>query len=125
MTADILVIEDDAILREAVAEWLRTAGYGVRTAENGDAGLAEVRAMPPVLVVTDLHMPGSGGAAVIAEVTQNHPEIPIVAISGLFQSGFGMSADDVIALGAARALAKPFKRRDLLTVVAELLPSDP
>ena len=36
-----------------------------------------------------------------------------------------MSADDVVALGAARALAKPFKRRDLLTVVAELLPRDP
>jgi CheY-like chemotaxis protein len=125
MTADILVIEDDAIMREAVAEWLRGAGYRVRTAEDGDAGLASVKVARPALVVTDLHMPGTGGAAVIGELKQHHPEIPVIAISGLFESGFGMSADDVVALGAARALAKPFKRRDLLTVVAELLPRDP
>ena len=125
MTADILVIEDDAIMREAVAEWLRGAGYQVRTAEDGDAGLASVRATLPTLVVTDLHMPGTGGAVVIGELKRHHPEIPIIAISGLFESGFGMSADDVVALGAARALAKPFKRRDLLSIVAELLPRDP
>ena len=112
MTADILVIEDDAIMREAVAEWLRAAGYGVRTAEDGDAGLASVRAAAPTLVVTDLHMPGTGGATVIGELKRQHPQIPIVAISGLFESGFGMSAEDVVALGAARALAKPFKRRE-------------
>jgi len=125
MTADILVIEDDAIMREAVAEWLRAAGYGVRTAEDGNAGLASVRAATPTLVVTDLHMPGTGGATVIGELKRQHPEIPIVAISGLFESGFGMSAEDVVALGAARALAKPFKRRDLLGIIAELLPGAP
>jgi len=125
MTADILVIEDDAIMREAVSEWLRAAGYRVRTAENGDTGLASVTANLPALVVTDLHMPGTGGAVVIGELKRHHPEIPIVAISGLFESGFGMSADEVVALGAARALAKPFKRRDLLSIVAELLPRDP
>jgi len=124
-TADILIIEDDAILREAVAEWLRTAGYGVRTAEDGSAGLALVSTTLPNLVVTDLHMPGTGGAAVIGELKRHHPEIPIIAISGLFDSGFGMSADEVVALGAARALAKPFKRRDLLEIVEELLPGNP
>jgi len=123
--ADILVIEDDPIMREAVAEWLRAAGYRVRTAEDGDGGLASVAAALPTLVVTDLHMPRTGGAAVIGELKRHHPEIPIIAISGLFESGFGLSADEVVALGASRALAKPFKRRDLLTLVAELLPSDP
>lgn len=125
VTADILVIEDDVIMREAVAEWLQGAGYRVRTVEDGDAGLASINEELPALVVTDLHMPGTGGAVVIGELKRHHPEIPIVAISGLFESGFGMSADDVIALGAARAIAKPFKRRDLLSVVAELMPRDP
>jgi CheY-like chemotaxis protein len=125
MTADILVIEDDAIMREAVAEWLLGAGYRVRTAENGDVGLASVNEELPALVVTDLHMPGTGGAALIGELKRHHPEIPIIAISGLFESGFGMPAEDVVALGAARALAKPFKRRDLLSIVAELLPRGP
>ena len=125
VTAHILVVEDDAIMREAVSEWLQAAGYRVRTAENGDTGLESVTANLPALVVTDLHMPGTGGAVVIGELKRHHPEIPIVAISGLFESGFGMSADEVVALGAARALAKPFKRRDLLSIVAELLPRDP
>jgi CheY-like chemotaxis protein len=121
---DILVIEDDAIMREAVAEWLMGAGYQVRTAADGDAGLALVRANPPTLVVTDLHMPGTGGATVVGELRRHRPLVPIIVISGLFESGFGMSAEDVVALGAARALAKPFQRRELLAVVAELLPKD-
>jgi CheY-like chemotaxis protein len=124
-TADILVIEDNTIFREAVAEWLRAAGYGVRTAADGNQALASVSVAPPALVVTDLHMPGMDGAAVIGELKQQHSEIPIIAISGLFESGFGMRADDVIALGAARTLAKPFQRRELLAIVAELLSDDP
>jgi CheY-like chemotaxis protein len=119
----ILVIEDDAIMREAVAEWLRAAGYGVRTADDGSAGLACASTAAPALVVTDVHMPGTSGAIVIAELKRHHPAIPIIAISGLFESGFGMNADDVIALGAARAISKPFKRRQLLAAVAELLPA--
>jgi CheY-like chemotaxis protein len=124
-SADILVIEDDTIMREAVAEWLRAAGYSVRTADGGAAGLACVNGAAPALVVTDVHMPGTGGAIVISELKQHYPEIPIVAISGLFESGFGMNVDDVLALGAARALAKPFKRSQLLGVVAQLLSSSP
>lgn len=124
-TTDILVIEDDAIMREAVAEWLRGAGYNVRTAEDGDDGLASVSNSAPALVVTDVHMPGTSGAFVIAQLKQRHPEIPIIAISGLFSSGFGMNGDDVVALGASCALAKPFKRSQLLGVVSQLLSSRP
>jgi CheY-like chemotaxis protein len=68
-------------------------------------------------------MPGKNGAAVIAELKQQYPEVPVIAISGLFNSGHGMDADAAIALGAARALAKPFKRGDLLRAVADLLRS--
>jgi DNA-binding NtrC family response regulator len=120
-TRDILVIEDDQIMRDAVAEWLESAGYGVRKAGDGDEGLAAVRVAVPTLVVTDIYMPGTSGAIVIAELKQRHPEIPVIAISGLFDTGYGMNADAAIALGAARALAKPFKRGELLAAVADLL----
>ena len=120
---DILIIEDDAIMREALAEWLEAAGYGVSKAADGRAGLASVKLAAPALVVTDIHMPGTGGAVVIAELKQGYPEIPIIAISCLFDSGHGMNEDDALALGAARALAKPFKRRDLLRAVADLIGS--
>ena len=122
-TTDILIIEDDAIMREALAEWLEAAGYGVRKAADGSAGLAAVKFAAPALVVTDIHMPGTCGDIVIAELKQRYPGIPVIAISGLFNSGHGMNADAAIALGAARALAKPFKRRDLLRAVADLVGS--
>ena len=122
-TKDILIIEDDAIMREALAEWLEAASYGVRKAADGNAGLAAVKFAAPALVVTDIYMPGTNGAMVIAELKRGYPEIPVIAISGLFNSGHGMDVDDAIALGAARALAKPLKRSDLLRAVADLLES--
>jgi two-component system response regulator FlrC len=121
--SDILVIEDDPIMREALADWLQAAGYAVRQAADGSAGLAAVDLAAPALLVTDIHMPGTNGAIVLAAMKQNHPRIPVIAISGLFDSRHGMDADAVIALGAARTLAKPFKRGELLRTVADLLGS--
>jgi len=120
-TPNILVIEDDPIMREALVDWLEAAGYGVRTAADGTAGLAAVKSAPPAMVITDIHLPGTNGATVISELRQSHPQVAIVAISGLFNSGRGVDAEAAIALGAARALAKPFKRAELLRALAELL----
>src|ERR1700674_4435316 len=118
---DILVIEDDPIMREALVDWLQAAGYGVRAAADGTAGLAAVKLAPPALVVTDIHLPGTNGATVISELKQRFPQVAIIAISGLFNSGRGVDAEAAIALGAARALAKPFKRAELLRALAELV----
>ena len=118
---DILVIEDDPIMREALTDWLRAAGYGVRTAADGSAGLASVKLAVPAVVVTDIHMPGVSGAAIISELKRDYPQVGIIAISGLFNSGHGLDAQGALALGAARALAKPFKRAELLRAMAEIL----
>jgi CheY-like chemotaxis protein len=125
-TPDILVIEDDPIMREALTDWLQAAGYGVRTARDGSAGLAAVKLSVPAVVVTDIHMPGTSGAAIISELNRDYPQVAIIAISGLFNSRHDLDAEGALALGAARALAKPFKRAELLRAVAELLgPSAP
>ena len=120
-TPDILVIEDDPIMREALTDWLQAAGYGVRTAADGNAGLAAVKLAIPAVVITDIQMPGTSGAAVISELKRDYPEVAIIAISGLFNSGHGLDAEAALALGAARALTKPFKRAELLRAVADLL----
>ncbi len=125
-TPDVLVIEDDPIMREALTDWLQAAGYGVRTAADGNAGLAAVKFAVPAVVITDIHMPGTNGDAIISELKRHHPQVAVIAISGMFNSGHGLDADAALALGAARALAKPFKRVDLLRAMAELLgPSAP
>jgi len=117
----ILIVEDDPILRELMSEWLLAAGYLVCVAADGSVGLAEAQARPPALVVTDIHMPGLSGAAVIAEVARLRPAIPVIAISVHFRSGHGLTPDGAIALGAARALAKPFKRSEMVGAVADLV----
>ena len=122
-TTEILIIEDDLIMREALADWLQSAGYRVRMAADGSAGLAAVKAAVPALVVTDMHMPGRSGVTVIRELKRAYADMPIIAISGLFSSAHGVGADTATALGAARTLTKPFKRSDLLEAVAELLES--
>jgi len=120
-TPDILVIEDDTIMREALSDWLRAAGYRVRMAADGDAGLAGVKLAVPALVVTDIHLPGTSGDAIISQLKRDYPQVAVIAISGMFNSGHGLDSGAALALGAARALTKPFKRAELLRAVAELL----
>lgn len=119
--ADILVIDDDAILRDLLTDWLEGAGYRVRRATNCCAGVEELHRQVPALVVTDMFMPGPCAAEAIAQLKRGHPGIALIAVSGHFNSGEGLSAEAALAAGADRALAKPIKRADLLRAVAELV----
>ena len=121
---DVLVIDDDEIMRDLVADWLEAAGYGVRKAADGAEGLAEVERAEPALVVTDMCMPGPGGGAIIRSLKQDHPAIAIIAVSGYFSLS-GCSADDALALGAARALGKPVTRGEIMQAVADLVGPPP
>jgi CheY-like chemotaxis protein len=117
----ILVIEDDPVLRELLADWFLAAGYRVGTASEGASGIAQARLDRPALVVTDIHMPGLGGAAVISQVARLYPGIPIIAISGHFRSDLGLSPSGAFALGASRTLAKPFTRGEVMGAVNALV----
>ncbi|MGH8691334.1 MAG: response regulator [Burkholderiales bacterium] len=117
---EILVIDDDAIMRDLVTDWLEAAGYAVHKATDcNSACIALERA--PALVVSDMWMPGPCGAAAIAFLKEKCPETQLIAVSGHFGSGQGYSEQDAVGAGAARALAKPVKRAELLTAVAELI----
>jgi CheY-like chemotaxis protein len=119
---EILVIDDDAILRDLVADWLEGAGYQVQKAENCSCAVgAAMTRQTPALIVTDMFMPGACGADAIAELKRTHPGIALIAVSGHFSSGQGLSAQAAISAGADRAFAKPVKRADLLRAVAELV----
>jgi CheY-like chemotaxis protein len=119
--ADVLVIDDDAIMRDLMADWLEAAGYTVRKASDCTSGVAELERAKPALIVTDMWMPGPCGAAAIGWLKQNCPGTQVIAVSGHFGSGQGLSAQSALDAGAARALAKPVKRAELLRAVAELV----
>jgi CheY-like chemotaxis protein len=119
--ADILVIDDDAILRDLVTDWLEGAGYRVRKATNCCAGVEELHRQLPALVVTDMFMPGPCAGEAIATLKREHPGVALIAVSGHFNSGQGLTAEEALAAGADRAIAKPVKRADFLRAVAELI----
>ncbi len=119
--AEVLVIDDDPILRELLGDWLEGAGYRVRKATDCCAGVVELQRRPPALVVSDMFMPGPCAAEAIAMLKREHPGVALIAVSGHFNTGQGLSAEEALAAGADRALAKPVKRAELLRAVAELV----
>ena len=120
--SDILVIDDDAIMRDLVADWLEAAGYAVRKATSCRAWIGQLLGQQsPALIVTDMFMPGPCGPEAIAKLKKQHPGTALIAVSGHFNSGEGLSAEAALAAGADRALAKPIKRAELIRVVAELV----
>jgi CheY-like chemotaxis protein len=93
----------------------------VRQAVNCLSGLAQAKEAAPGLVVTDMFMPGPSGAAAIDLLIAQVPGLRVIAISGYFNSGHGVSIEAALEAGAARALAKPVKRAELILAVADLL----
>ena len=104
MMAKILCIDDEADIRRDIVEELRDAGYETVEAENGEAGLAAIKADKPDLVLCDITMPGMDGYQLLAELRENHPELadmPFVFLSALADNkqviaGRSLGADDYL-----------------------------
>jgi len=121
---EVLVVDDDALMRGMLAEWLAEAGYRVREAENGTKALQMLRIRPADLLISDMDMPGRDGAQTIDEARRMLPGLTVIAISGDARDDRQNWKAKALKLGAAKALAKPFERRDLLAAVKEFMPQD-
>lgn len=119
---EILVVDDDALMRGLLAEWLSEAGYRVRQAETGTAALQMLRSRPAGLLITDMDMPGRDGAQTLGEARRMQPGLAVIAISGGTRHGRQDWASTARELGAAKTLAKPFERLDLLEAVEQVVP---
>jgi len=111
LTANLLIIDDDAALRKQAKEYFEDSGFTVFEAENGKVGLEVFNKEKPDLVVTDLQMPVLGGLEVLKTLTQRFPEMPVVVIS---EAG---GLDDVIQalrIGAWDYLTKPIAQMPVL-----------
>src|SRR5271170_7798732 len=117
MASDILIVDDEADIRELVAGILQDEGHGTRTARDSDDALAQVVARRPNLVFLDIWLQGSrlDGLQLLVALKQEHPELPIVMISG---HGNIETAVSAIKHGAYDFIEKPFKA-DRLLLVAE------
>src|SRR5579885_2048116 len=117
MASDILIVDDETDIRELVAGILQDEGHGTRTARDSDEALAAVIARRPNLVFLDIWLQGSrlDGLQLLDSLKQEHPELPIVMISG---HGNLETAVSAIKRGAYDFIEKPFKA-DRLLLVAE------
>jgi two-component system response regulator FlrC len=114
-TAPILVVEDDAPLREALVDTLEMAGYCVIAAPAAEQALAWLNKTTPGLVLTDVQMPGMDGHALLCALKTRHPNIPVILMTAYGQIENAVQA---IRDGAADYLPKPFEPDTLLATVA-------
>ena len=120
MAADILVVDDEADIRDQVAGILEDEGYQVRTAADSESALASLKARKPALIVLDIWMQGGGmdGLELLDMVKGLDADLPIVMISG---HGNIETAVSAIKRGAYDFLEKPFKSDRLLLVIERAL----
>jgi two-component system, NtrC family, nitrogen regulation response regulator NtrX len=120
MPSDILIVDDEADIRELVAGILQDEGHGARTARDSDDALAQIVARRPTLVFLDIWLQGSrlDGLQLLDALKAEHPELPIVMISG---HGNIETAVSAIKRGAYDFIEKPFKADRLLLVADRAL----
>ena len=114
----LLLVEDEAPLREATAERLAENGYRVVQVESGEAAVEQLTNFAFDVLLTDLRLPGIDGTKVLAAARARYPEIVCIVVTG-----FGTVKDAVEAIkrGAAEFITKPFQFDQLLHVLAAAL----
>ncbi|HMO30247.1 sigma-54 dependent transcriptional regulator [Enterovirga sp.] len=117
MSTDILIVDDEADIRDLVAGILEDEGHGARTAASSDEALAAIESRRPHLVFLDIWLQGSrlDGLQVLELLMRDYPDLPVVMISG---HGNIETAVSAIRAGAYDFIEKPFKA-DRLVLVAE------
>ena len=125
---NILVIDDDALVRETIRTMLQLEGHEVALAPHGEDGLRRFREQAFDIVICDIFMPRKGGMETVAEIRRISPDVPIIAMTG----GAGDVPDTgtpdyahylhlTRLAGATTTIAKPFRPRDLFALIGKSL----
>src|SRR6185295_17648940 len=117
-TKHLLLVEDEAPLRQAIAEQLSDRGYHVEQADSGEAALARLADFAFDIIITDLRLPGIDGAAVLEAAVDRYPEIIAIVVTGY---GTVKDAVEAIKRGAWDFVSKPFQIDELLHVLQSAL----
>jgi CheY-like chemotaxis protein len=126
----ILVVDDDPLIRGAIATWLASRNIEVVAAEGARAGLKSLEQHAAFdLMLIDLFMPDMEGLEAIRIFHGRAPAMPIIAMSGIMFRQHHGSAPDFLGMstrmGATFCLHKPFRLKDLLQAIEHCLPSSP
>jgi excisionase family DNA binding protein len=114
----ILVVDDEASIRDLLAKTLALAEYEVDVAPDGRSAMDRLRMYPYDLLIADLKMPGLDGLTLIREAKRLKPDIPVIIITGFSTES---SAIEAVNLGVAGYLTKPFRVPQVLAAAAKAL----
>ncbi len=115
----VLIVEDDAGLREALVDTLSLAGYGCVEADSGEMALLQLKSYQVDIVVSDVQMGGMSGLSLLKSIKSQHVNLPV-----LLMTAYGTIDDAVQAMqdGACNYIAKPFAPQVLLNMVSQYIP---
>jgi excisionase family DNA binding protein len=114
----VLVVDDEASIRDLLAKTLALAEYEVDVAPDGRSALDRMRMYPYDLLIADLKMPGMDGLSVIREAKRYKSDLPVIIITGFSTES---SAIEAVNIGVAGYLTKPFRVPQVLAAAAKAL----
>jgi two-component system, response regulator FlrC len=118
-SSTVLIVEDDAHLRDALHDTLALAGYDVMVAEHGHAAMARMNEQAFGMVISDVQMRPMDGMELLQNIRSANQDIPVVMMTAY---GTIEKAVDAMRAGASDYLVKPFDAESLINIVKRLLP---
>jgi excisionase family DNA binding protein len=114
----VLIVDDEASIRDLLSKTLALAEYDVDLAPDGRTAVERLRIIPYDLLITDLKMPGVDGLSVIREARRLKADIPVIIITGFSTEA---SAIEAVNLGVSGYLTKPFRVPRVLAAASKAL----
>ncbi len=118
MSAQLLVVDDDADLLKLLSMRLTAAGYKVTAVESAEAALAQIAVQRPQLVLSDVQLPGKDGLQLFDAIRERHPSLPVILLTA---HGTIPDAVEATSRGVYTYLTKPFDGKALLDTIAQAL----
>src|SRR5690349_13756123 len=118
VTARILIVDDEANIRRMLGALLKSEGFEVAEAPNGNAALLTLEEMPPDAILMDLMMPGPDGIQTLEKIRERDSAVPVIMMSGKAQLNDAVRA---IKLGAFQFLEKPLTPEAVLVTLRSAL----
>ncbi len=118
MTGTVLVVDDEAIVRESIRDWLVSSGFSVSTAASGEEALRLASAQDFGVVVLDIRLPGMTGIKTLHELRALKPDIKAIMITAYPTPEFN---EEAVKLGALDFVVKPVDPEDLENLINKAL----
>ncbi len=117
----ILIIDDDATMRDVLSEMMQMEGFDATVAEDGLKALKLLEQSAFDCIITDIIMPEKEGLETILYVRKTYPDIPIIAMSGGARIKPESYLDIAIQFGARYVFSKPFEKKEFMAAIKNCL----